>query len=68
MAAPVGKKLQIPQLERIRVANTHVADALEAIVANVNANTTPAAGNVVAPANSLIATTKAKVKPLNVLR
>jgi hypothetical protein len=68
MTAPVGKKLQIPQIERIRATDTHIADALEATVAYINANTTPAAGNVTQPVNAQTATTQKKVKPLNALR
>lgn len=74
MAAPTGTKLQLPQIERIRGAkdfldvNTHVADALSEIVKYVNANTTPAAGNAVTPANNQTAAKQAKVTPLNVLR
>lgn len=68
MAAPVGTKLQIPQIERIREENTHIADALEATANYVNANTTPAAGNAVTPGNKQTAVTAAKVIPLNVLR
>ena len=65
MAAPTGTKLQIPQIERIRADSTHVADALEKIVSYVNANTTPAAGNAVTPANDQVAPKAAKVTPLN---
>ncbi len=68
MAAPTGTKLQIPQIERIRSDNTHVADAIEKIVAYVNQNTTPAAGNAVAPANGQNPTAQKKVTPLNVLK
>lgn len=67
MTTPVGTKLQIPQIERIRADNTHVADALEHMAAYINANTTPAAGNSVTPANDQVAPKAAKVKPLNPL-
>jgi hypothetical protein len=68
MPVPTGPKLQLTQIERIRADNTHIADALEATVAYVNANTTPVAGNVVAPANSQTAVTGSKIVPLNALR
>lgn len=67
MTAPVGTKLQIPQIERIRADNTHIADAIESVVDYVNQNTTPTAGNAVTPANKETATTRAKVTPLNPL-
>jgi hypothetical protein len=65
VAGPVGQKLQVPQIERIRVENTHIADALAATVNYVNANTTPTAGNAIAPVNSQTAKTGTKVIPLN---
>ena len=64
----VGAKLQIPQIERIRAENTHVADALQKLTDYVNANTTPAAGNAVTPANSQNPKTQARVTPLNARR
>lgn len=68
MAAPTGKKLQVPQLERIRAVDTHIADALEATVNYVNQNTTPVAGTAVTPANAQTAPSAKKITPLNVLR
>lgn len=62
-----GTKLLLPQIERIRADNTHIADALEATVEYINQNTTPAAGNAVTPGNSQTAPTKPKVTPLNPL-
>ena len=46
-------KLQIPQLERIRAENPHVADAIQTIANYTNANTTPATGNRITPLNPL---------------
>ena len=46
-------KLQIPQIERIRAENTHVADAIKATVDYVNQNTTPVAGNKIVPLNPI---------------
>jgi len=63
MAIPT--KLQIPQIERIRVDNTHIADALQKTADYVNQVTTPAAGNAVTPANAQTANTQARVTPLN---
>lgn len=68
MAVPVGPKLQVPQLERIRAQDTHVADALEKIVGYVNQNTTPIAGNAIIPANTQTAKKGTKVTPLNALK
>lgn len=68
MATSTGTKLQIPQIERIRADSTHIADALEHIAAYINANTTPAAGNAVAPANGQNPKAQLKVVPLNVLK
>lgn len=68
MANSLGKKLAIPQVERVRMVNTHIADALQATVDYVNRNTTPAPGNAVTPTNTQAPGTKAKVTPLNVLR
>lgn len=64
----VGQKLQVPQIERIRVQDTHIADALSRIVTYVNENTTPIAGNAVTPVNQQTAKTGTKVTPLNVLK
>lgn len=44
-------KLQVPQINRIRAKDAHTADALQSIVDNINANTTPAAGNRITPPN-----------------
>lgn len=60
--------MQVPQIERIRADNTHIADALEHIVNYVNANTVPIAGNSVAPTNSQNAPKTSKVTPLNRLK
>jgi hypothetical protein len=68
MAAPTGTKLQIPQIERIREVDTHVADAIQGIADYVNTNTTPIAGNAVTPANKQTASLQAKIIPLNPLR
>jgi hypothetical protein len=46
-------KLQVPQIERIRADNTHIADAVQTITNYVNGNTTPAAGNKITPLNPL---------------
>jgi hypothetical protein len=46
-------KIQIPQLERIRAENPHIADAIQTIANYTNANTTPAAGNKIVPLNAL---------------
>ena len=51
MAQP--QKLQIPQLDRIRAEDVHVADALKAIADNVNQNVTPVTGNRITPLNAL---------------
>lgn len=63
MATPA--KLQLPQIERIRVDNTHIADALKKTADYVNQVTTPATGNAVRPANAQTAATQARVTPLN---
>lgn len=46
-------KLQIPQIERIRKVDTHIADALEATTAYINKQTTPATGNKITPLNPI---------------
>ena len=46
-------KLQIPQLERIRAENPHVADAIKAITDYLNQNVVPATGNKITPLNPL---------------
>lgn len=51
MAAPT--KLQVPQIERIRAENTHVADALKTIVDYTNQQVTPVAGNKITPLNQI---------------
>jgi len=51
MAGTVPQKLQVPQIARIRAENTHIADAIQTIVDNVNQNVTPVAGNKVTPIN-----------------
>lgn len=61
----IPAKLQLPQIERIRVDNTHIADALQKTVDYVNQNITPTAGNAVTPTNAQTARTQARVIPLN---
>ncbi len=51
MAQP--QKLQIPQLDRIRAEDVHVADAFKTIADNFNQNVTPVVGNKIVPLNPL---------------
>jgi hypothetical protein len=51
MAQPA--KLQVPQINRIRADDTHVADALQTIVDSINQNVTPVTGNKITPLNPL---------------
>ncbi len=46
-------KVQIPQLERIRADNPHVADAIQTLASYSNQNITPATGNKITPLNPL---------------
>lgn len=49
----MAQKLQIPQIERIRADNTHIADALKTIADYSNQNVAPVAGNRITPLNPL---------------